>query len=145
MNDTEKFISFQFTLLIYQDIERDFKGSNKDRKLTQERLEALEGDVNHVMGRGETSNVSGIPTLNRLLNDIDEVKGSHTKVKTEFDDFKKGINEKLDDEIRKRESDVEKLQQGQAGAEKRTEDLKDTMKNLRFTFGNFMPNMLQEI
>ena len=85
--------------LLIQDIERDFKGSNKERKLTQERLESLESDVNHVMGRGETSNVSGIPTLNRLLNDIDEVKGNHTKVKTEFDDFKKGINGKLDDEI----------------------------------------------
>merc|ERR1719266_1853944 len=112
------------------DIERDFKGSNKDRKLTQERLEALEGDVNHVMGRGETSNVSGIPTLNRLLNDIDEVKGSHTKVKTEFDDFKKGINGKLDDEIHQRETDVEKLQQGQIRAEKRTKALKERMKKM---------------
>ena len=52
------------------------------------------------MGRGETSDVSGIPTLNRLLSDIDEVKGSHTKVQTEFDDFKKVIDEKVDEEIR---------------------------------------------
>ena len=52
------------------------------------------------MGRGETSDVSGIPTLNRLLTDIDEVKGSHTKVQTEFDDFKKVIDEKVDEEIR---------------------------------------------
>ena len=90
----------------------------------------LEDDVNHVMGRGETSNVSGVPTLNRLLNDIDEVKGNHKKVKTEFDDFKKGINEKLDDEIRQRESDVGKLKEGQIGAEKRTEELKDTIKKV---------------
>ena len=68
--------------------------------MTNERLETLEGDVNHVMGRGETSDVSGIPTLNRLLSDIDEVKGSHTKVQTEFDDFKKVIDEKVDEEIR---------------------------------------------
>ena len=33
--------------------------------MTSERLESLEADVNHVMGRGETSDVSGIPTLNR--------------------------------------------------------------------------------
>ena len=52
------------------------------------------------MGRGETSDVSGIPTLNRLLTDIDEVKGSHNKVQTEFDDFKKVIDEKVDEEIR---------------------------------------------
>ena len=52
------------------------------------------------MGRGETSDVSGIPTLNRLLTDIDEVKGSHTKAQTEFDDFKKVIDEKVDEEIR---------------------------------------------
>ena len=52
------------------------------------------------MGRGETSDVSGIPTLNRLLTDIDEIKGSHTKHQTEFDDFKKVIDEKVDEEIR---------------------------------------------
>ena len=34
------------------------------------------------------------------LSDIDEVKGSHTKVQTEFDDFKKVIDEKVDEEIR---------------------------------------------
>ena len=37
-------------------------------------METLENDVNHIMGRGETSDVSGIPTLSRLLTDIDEVK-----------------------------------------------------------------------
>ena len=63
-------------------------------------METLEADVNHVMGRGETSDISGIPTLNRLLTDIDEVKGSHTKAQTEFEDFKKVIDEKVDEEIR---------------------------------------------
>lgn len=42
------------------DIERDFKSSQKDRKLTNERLESLETDVSHIMGRGDTSDVSGI-------------------------------------------------------------------------------------
>jgi len=112
------------------DIERDFKGSNKDRRITQERLESLEQDVNHVMGRGETSGISGIPTLNRLLTDIDEVKSSHKKVKTEFEDFKTGINEKLIEEVRQRESDVDKLQQGQIRAEKRTKALKERMKKM---------------
>lgn len=52
------------------------------------------------------------------------------KAKTEFDDFKKNIMEKLEDEKRKRESDVENFQQDQERAEKRTEDLKETMKKL---------------
>ena len=49
-----------------KDIERDFKANHKEKKITNEKLESLETDVNHIMGRGETSNVSGIPTLNRL-------------------------------------------------------------------------------
>ena len=112
------------------DFERDFKGANKERKLTKERLEALETDVNHVMGRGETSNVSGIPTLDRLLNDIDEVKGSNKKVKTEFYDFKHKITEQVVDEIRLRESDVERLEEGQIRAEQRTKALKERVKQM---------------
>ena len=84
-----------------QDIERDFKSSSKERKVTGERLESLETDVNHIMGRGETSDVSGIPTLNRLLTDIDEAKGNHTKLSTEFEDFKTSTNGKLDEEVQK--------------------------------------------
>ena len=38
--------------------------------------------------------------------------------------------EKLEDEKRKRESDMENFQQDQERAEKRTEDLKETMKKL---------------
>lgn len=53
------------------------------------------------MGRGETSDVSGIPTLNRLLADVDEAKGNHTKLSVEFDEFKKNTNEKLDEEAQK--------------------------------------------
>ena len=112
------------------DFERDFKGANKERKLTKERLEALETDVNHVMGRGETSNVSGIPTLDRLLNDIDEVKGSNKKVKADFYDFKHRITEQVVDEIRLRESDVARLEEGQLRAEQRTKALKERVKKI---------------
>ena len=112
------------------DFERDFKGANKERKLTKERLEALETDVNHVMGRGETSNVSGIPTLDRLLNDIDEVKGSNKKVKADFYDFKHRITEQVVDEIRLRESDVARLEEGQLRADQRTKALKERVKTM---------------
>ena len=111
-------------------LERDCKGNKNHQKVTQEQLGAIEGNVLHIMGRGETNNVSGIPTLPRLLDDIDNVRGSHKKAKTEFDDFKKNIMEKLEDEKRKRESDMENFQQDQERAEKRTEDLKETMKKL---------------
>ena len=111
-------------------LERDCKGNKNHQKVTQEQLGALEGNVLHIMGRGETNNVSGIPTLPRLLDDIDNVTGNHKKAKTEFDDFKKNIMEKLEDERRKRESDMENFQQDQERAEKRTEDLKETMKKL---------------
>ena len=110
------------------DFERDFKGANKERKITKERLESLETDVNHVMGRGETSNVSGIPTLDRLLNDIDEVKGSNKKVKTDFYEFKNKITDQVIDEIRLRESDVARLEEGQLRADQRTKALKERVK-----------------
>jgi len=112
------------------DFEREFKGTNKERKLTKERLEALETDVNHVMGRGETSNVSGIPTLERLLDDIDEVKGSNKKVKTDFYDFKHKITDQVLDEIRLRESDVARLEEGQLRADQRTKSLKERVKKM---------------
>lgn len=76
--------------------------------MTAERLEALESDVNHVMGRGETSNVSGIPTLSRLLTDIDGVKSNHTKITNDFDSFKANITEKLDEEVKAVTSFVKK-------------------------------------
>lgn len=63
--------------------------------MINERLESLETDVNHVMGRGETSDVSGIPTLGRLLTDIDEVKGNHGKLSADFETFKTSQTEKL--------------------------------------------------
>jgi hypothetical protein len=52
------------------------------------------------MGRGETSNVSGIPTLNRLLTDIDELNANQTKLTTGLEDFKIEVNEKMDEEIK---------------------------------------------
>ena len=101
------------------------------------------------MGRGETSDVSGIPTLNRLLADVDEAKGNHTKLSVEFDEFKKNTNEKLDEEAQKviyfccsctaksnrfffkqLDSEVEKLHQGQIRAEKRTKALKERVKKM---------------
>ena len=83
-----------------KDIEREFKASVKDRKLVNERLETVENDVNHIMGRGETSNVSGIPTLNRLLSDIDELNANKNKTSTNFDDFQTSMTEKLAEETK---------------------------------------------
>ena len=60
----------------------------------------MENDVNHIMGRGETSNVSGIPTLNRLLSDIDELNANKNKTSTNFDDFQTSMTEKLAEETK---------------------------------------------
>lgn len=114
----------------FQDIERDFKATNKEKKITNERLETLETDVNHIMGRGETSGISGIPTLNGLLTDLDETKGNHTKLSNEFEEFKKNTNDKLAEEAEKRDSEVEKLHQGQVRSEKRTKALKERVKKM---------------
>ena len=83
-----------------QDVEREFKASVKDRKHVNERMEVIENDVNHIMGRGETSDVSGVPTLNRLLKDIDELNANKTKTETNFDEFKNSITEKLSEETK---------------------------------------------
>ena len=53
------------------------------------------------MGRGETSDVSGIPTLNRLLSNIDECNANHTNLSKKFDDFKSEITEKVEEEVNK--------------------------------------------
>ena len=66
----------------------------------QEKLETIENDVNHIMGRGETSDVSGIPTLNRLLTDIDEVRNTSTKTSKDLEDFKLQSDEALQNEIK---------------------------------------------
>merc|ERR1719384_807184 len=107
-----------------QDIEREFKASVKDRKLVNERLETVENDVNHIMGRGETSNVSGIPTLNRLLSDIDELNANKTKVTNDFDTFQTTMTEKLVEETKQREDAVEKLKKDQVKSDKRVKALK---------------------
>ena len=60
----------------------------------------METDVNHIMGRGETSNVSGIPTLSRLLTDIDELNANKTKVTNDFDTFQTTMTEKLVEETK---------------------------------------------
>ena len=60
----------------------------------------METDVNHIMGRGETSNVSGIPTLSRLLTDIDELNANKTKVTNDFDTFQTTMTEKLAEETK---------------------------------------------
>ena len=83
-----------------KDVEREFKASVKDRKIVKERLEVMETDVNHIMGRGETSNVSGIPTLSRLLTDIDELNANKTKVTNDFDTFQTTMTEKLVEETK---------------------------------------------
>ena len=83
-----------------KDVEREFKASVKDRKIVKERLEVMETDVNHIMGRGETSNVSGIPTLSRLLTDIDELNANKTKVTNDFDTFQTTMTEKLAEETK---------------------------------------------
>lgn len=82
------------------------------------------------MGRGETSGISGIPTLNRLLTELDETKGSHTKLSNEFDEFKKSTTDKLAEEAEKRDIEVEKLHQGQVRSEKRTKALKERVKKM---------------
>ena len=86
--------------VLMQDVEREFKASVKDRKHVNERMEVIENDVNHIMGRGETSDVSGVPTLNRLLKDIDELNANKTKTETNFDEFKNSITEKLSEETK---------------------------------------------
>ena len=83
-----------------QDVDREFKASVKDRKRVNEKMEAIENDVNHIMGRGETSDVSGVPTLNRLLKDIDELNANKTKTEANFDEFKNSITEKLSEETK---------------------------------------------
>ena len=76
----------------------------------------METDVNHIMGRGETSNVSGIPTLSRLLTDIDELNANKTKVTNDFDTFQTSMTEKLAEETKQVTdlfnflSDIEKLE-----------------------------------
>ena len=45
------------------DMERDFKKYSKEKSNLQERLDALDRDMDHIMGRRDTSDVSGIPTI----------------------------------------------------------------------------------
>ena len=92
--------NFEICLFFSKDVEREFKASVKDRKIVKERLEVMETDVNHIMGRGETSNVSGIPTLSRLLTDIDELNANKTKVTNDFDTFQTTMTEKLVEETK---------------------------------------------
>ena len=51
----------------FEDIEKDMTKKSKDKQGTSERLDSIEKDLNHLMGRGDTSNVSGIPTVVRVL------------------------------------------------------------------------------
>ena len=90
----------KFQNFFSKDVEREFKASVKDRKVVKERLEVMETDVNHIMGRGDTSDVSGIPTLSRLLTDIDELNANKTKVTNDFDTFQTTMTEKLVEETK---------------------------------------------
>ena len=61
---------------------------------------------------------------------MDETKGNHTKLSNEFEEFKKSTNDKLAEEAEKRDSEVEKLHQGQVRSEKRTKALKERVKKM---------------
>ena len=50
----------------FYDLERQNQTKSKDKSSHEDRIESLEKDVDHIMSRGETSNVSGVPTLVRL-------------------------------------------------------------------------------
>ena len=47
----------------FYDLERQSQKKANDKATHEERIENLEKDVDHIMGRGETSNVSGVPTM----------------------------------------------------------------------------------
>lgn len=113
-----------------QDVEREVSMSGKDRKVAGERLDNLEKDMDHIMGRGETSDVSGIPTINRLLTDIDDANANTTKLADGLEQFKTQITEKLEEESRTRESDIEKVHKDHVRQEKRTKALKERMKKM---------------
>ena len=49
-------------------MERQSQTKSKDKSSQEDRIESLEKDVDHIMSRGETSNVSGVPTLVSLKN-----------------------------------------------------------------------------
>ena len=52
----------------FYDLERQNQTKSKDKSSQEDRIESLEKDVDHIMSRGETSNVSGVPTLVSLKN-----------------------------------------------------------------------------
>ena len=54
----------------FYDLERENQTKSKDKSSHEDRIENLEKDVDHIMSRGETSNVSGVPTLVRLKTPI---------------------------------------------------------------------------
>ena len=47
----------------FYDLERQSQRKSNDKASHEERIENIEKDVDHIMARGETSNVSGVPTM----------------------------------------------------------------------------------
>ena len=47
----------------FYDLERQNDRKSKDKASHEDRIENLEKDMDHIMGRAETSNVSGVPTM----------------------------------------------------------------------------------
>ena len=47
----------------FYDLERQNDRKSKDKVSHEDRIENLEKDMDHIMGRAETSNVSGVPTM----------------------------------------------------------------------------------
>ena len=45
------------------DIEQNFKRNSREKESTTERLESIEKDLNQVMGRDETSDATGTPSI----------------------------------------------------------------------------------
>ena len=46
----------------FEDIERDMK-KRAQQQGTDDKLDSMEKDLDHLMGRGETSDISGVPTM----------------------------------------------------------------------------------
>merc|ERR1711978_187121 len=107
---------------------------------SSDKLDSMEKDLDHLMGRGETSDISGVPTMPRLLKEIDECKEKTQKVEDKLNKVNDDLSHKIEAEQKEREEQYDKLHKDQIRAEKRTKVLKERIKKLKPTSSNNGPD-----